>query len=188
VSKEDYFFLGGLAVFVSWTYGAVPLLDNPPEPMIATWIATIAGAVSAFFAMVSAWISYYNFRKQSKDSSLDACLSAAIGLKSAVHKTIELKANKEDKIDAGLIWGAYDGAWSKWVLLAQTFRIAQRYDDRLDFNAPDELSELLSRLRLGLRDANWDGTGENDIRPMVDAIVARIYTAVGARPTLPPGS
>jgi hypothetical protein len=176
MSKEDCFFFGGLVVFVVWTYGAVPLFVNPPEPV---WIAAIAGAVSAIFAAVSAAINLfgtYNFRRQLRNTGLDACLSAAIGLKGAVHKTIELKANKEDKIDPARIWGAYEDAWSKWILLAQTFRIAQRYDAGLDFNAPDELSELLSRLRLGLRDANWDGSGTNDIRPRVDAIVAKIYT------------
>jgi hypothetical protein len=37
------------------------------------------------------------FRRQLENTTIDACVAASGALKAAVHKTIELKANKVDK-------------------------------------------------------------------------------------------
>jgi len=103
-------------------------------------------------------------------------------LKAAVHKTIELKANKVDKITSEEIRGAYDDAWMKWVAFYQAFRIAQRYNKAFNVDAPDQASRSLSELRISLRDPNWipGGAGDKrDIRAEVDAIVNEVQRIGG---------
>ena len=148
-------------------------------------LAWIAAAVSAFFSAVSAAANWYNantFRRQLKNTTIDACVSAAAALKAAVHKTIELKANKIDKITEVQVWGAYDDAWAKWVALFQTFQVARRYKNMFKADAPDQASALLSELRINLRNSNWTPGGESDprdIRARMDKIVAEIQEAAG---------
>jgi hypothetical protein len=148
-------------------------------------IAWIAAAVSAFFSAVSASANWYNantFRRQLKNTTIDACVAAAAALKAAVHKTVELKANKIDKITEMQIWGAYDDAWVKWVALFQTFQVARRYENKFKADAPDQASALLSELRGNLRDPNWTPGGAKDprdIRARIDAIVVGIQEAAG---------
>ncbi|MEH2550524.1 hypothetical protein V1283_007169 [Bradyrhizobium sp. AZCC 2262] len=148
-------------------------------------IAWIAAAVSAFFSAVSAAANWYNantFRRQLKNTTIDACVSAAAALKAAVYKTIELKANKIDKITDVQIWGAYDDAWAKWVALFQTFQVARRYKNMFMADAPDQASALLSELRGNLRDPNWIPGGAKDprdSRAKMDAIVVAIEQSAG---------
>jgi hypothetical protein len=144
-------------------------------------IAAIASAVSAISAAVSAGVNYRNsntFLKQLKNTTIDACITAALSLKSAVHGTLELKTNKEDPVKPEEIWAAYNSAWVKWVALSQAFGVAQRYTSDLPLNAPDELSHLLSKLRIDLRKPDFPSTA--DIRPKVDDIVKNICAALGA--------
>jgi hypothetical protein len=151
-------------------------------------LAFIAAAVSAFFSAVSAAANWYNtntFHRQLKNTTIDACVSAAAALKAAVHKTIELKANKEDGITPQEIRDAYGDAWTKWVAFYQAFRVAQRYNQGLDVDAPDQASRLLSGLRISLRDLTWTpgGAGDNrDIRAEVDKIVDEIQRRSGLVP------
>jgi hypothetical protein len=148
-------------------------------------VAWVAAAVSAFFSAVSAAANWYNantFRRQLKNTTIDACVSAAAALKAAAHKTVELKANKVDKITEMQIWGAYDDAWAKWVALFQTFQVARRYENKFIADAPDQASALLSELRGNLRDPNWIPGGEKDprdIRAKMDEIVVGIQQAAG---------
>ena len=150
--------------------------------------AAVAGAISATSAAISAKINYQNtrnFQLQQMSTTIDACVSASAALKAATHKVIEFKANKVNKIDDipdAMIWGAYDDAWAKWVVLYQTFRIAQRYSNKFAADAPDQASELLSRLRISLRDPNWSPGGPHDpkdIRTAMDNIVAEIHRVAG---------
>lgn len=151
-------------------------------------IAWVAAAVSAFFSAVSAAANWYNantFRRQLKNTTIDACVSASAALQAATSRVIEFKANKGNKVDQipdAMIWGAYDDAWAKWVTLYQTFRIAQRYENKFKEDAPDRASTLLSELRNSLRDDNWIPQGPSDpkdIRQKMDAIVAEIHRAAG---------
>jgi hypothetical protein len=103
-------------------------------------------------------------------------------LKAAVHKTIEHKENKIDPITPEQIRGAYDDTWVKWVAFYQAFRVAQRYTQKYDFDAPDQTSALLTQLRADLRDPNWIPGGEKDprdIRAAIDAIAAKIQEQSG---------
>ena len=122
-------------------------------------LAVIAAALSAVASAASASANWWNtttFVRQLRNTTVDACLSAAFALKAAVHKTIEHKANKVDNITPERIQAAYDDTWPKWVGFHQAFRIAQRYNKGLlDFNAPDKTSDLLSQLRISLRDPSW---------------------------------
>jgi hypothetical protein len=151
-------------------------------------IATIIAALSAFFSAVSAGVNLWNtktFRRQLKDTTTDACVAASGALKAAVHKTVELKANKVDNITPEEIREAYSDAWTKWVVFYQAFRVAQRYDQGLNIDAPDETSRLLSELRNSLRDPAWipGGAGDaRDIRAKVDEIVDEIQRRSGLSP------
>jgi hypothetical protein len=88
----------------------------------------------------------------------------------------------QPSVDRRQVWAAYDDAWTKWGVLNQTFRVAQRYASSLrHFDAPDELSPLLSDLGVSLRAQQWPG-GAVDIPPRVDAVVKQIRSAVGLPP------
>jgi hypothetical protein len=159
----------------------------------APTLSAIAASVSDFFSFISALLAWRNtnsFYRQLTNSTLDACLAAAVALKAAVHKTIEHKANKEDKITSERIQKAYDDTWPKWVAFHQAFRIAQRYNEGLkdkEFDAPDKTSDLLSQLRISLRDESWTPSwtprkpndDAKDIRPEVDKIVDELQTRMG---------
>ena len=154
--------------------------------MSAENIAIAVAAFAAFCSAVSAIAAWYNsnaFYRQLKNTSVDSCLSTAAALKAAVHKTVELKANKVDAITSEQIRGAYDDAWTKWVAFDQAFRIAQRYNPALTSDAPDQTSRLLSELREHLRDANWipgkEPNDPKDIRTKIDEIVKQIQRASG---------
>src|SRR5262245_6374735 len=104
--------------------------------MDAPTVSAIAGSVSAFFAAISAFVNAYNtstFRRQLKNTSIDACVAAGLGLKSLVHRTIELKGRNTDGEDIkdSEIFAAYEEAWTKWVLFAQAYQIARRYSSKL---------------------------------------------------------
>jgi hypothetical protein len=148
-------------------------------------ISIIIAACSALFSAISAGVNLWNtstFRRQLKNTTIDSCVAASGALKAAVHKTIELKANKIDKITSEEIRGAYDDAWAKWVAFYQAFRIAQRYNKAFNVDAPDQTSRLLSELRVSLRDPNWNpgGVGDKrDIREEVDKIVNEIQRIGG---------
>jgi hypothetical protein len=148
-------------------------------------ISIIIAACSALFSAISAGVNLWNtstFRRQLKNTTIDACVAASAALKAAVHKTIELKANKADTISPEEIRAAYDDAWTKWVAFYQAFRIAQRYSQALNADAPDQTSRLLSELRISLRDPNWipGGVGDKrDIREEVDQIVNDIQRISG---------
>jgi len=92
-------------------------------------ISIFIAACSALFSAISAGVNLWNtntFRRQLKNTTIDACVAASGALKAAVHKTIELKANEVDKITSEETRGAYGDAWTKWVAFYQAFRIAQR--------------------------------------------------------------
>jgi hypothetical protein len=154
--------------------------------MSAQEITTLIAAFAAVCSALSAAASWYNsstFYRQLKNTTFDACVASSSALKAAVHKTIELKANKVDNIAPEHIWGAYDDAWTKWVAFDQAFRIAQRYNPALSFDAPDQTSSLLSQLRDSLRDPAWipgkDPNDPRDIRGKIDAVVREIQRAIG---------
>ncbi len=154
--------------------------------MSAENIATAIAAFAAFCSALSAIASWYNsttFYRQLKNTTVDSCIGTSAALKAAVHKTIELKANKVDTIASEQIWGAYDDAWTKWVAFDQAFRIAQRYNPALNFDAPDQTSRLLSELREHLRNADWipgrEPNDPKDIRKAIDKIVKEIQRASG---------
>ena len=151
-------------------------------------IAAVIAAFSALFSAISAGVNLYNtkaFLRQLTNTTTDACVAASGALKAAVHKTIELKANKIDNITPQEIRDAYSDAWTKWVAFYQAFRIAQRYRPELDkpkFDAPDPASGLLSELRNSLRDPAWIPGGPKDprdIRARMDAIVDEILSRSG---------
>ena len=182
LSKGTLFF-AGLALIFIWSFVVLPVWYGPPA---MTWqeIGAIAAAASAFFAALSSgasWFSTMNVRRQFTNASLDACLGAAIALKGAVYKIMAHKIEALGAVDPVQVWAAYDDAWTKWLALNQTFRVAQRYAPSLNFDAPDQLSGLLSELRLGLYAQQWPGDAA-DIRPRVDAVVRQIYLAVGLPP------
>jgi hypothetical protein len=148
---------------------------------VSVIIAAFSAVASAVSAIVNLW-NTSNFRRQLQSTTIDACVAASGALKAAVHKTIELKANRVDNITPAEIRGAYDDAWTKWVAFDQAFRVAQRYSRAYDFDAPDKTSELLSQLRISLRDPDWFPAGLNDprdIRTAVNDIVARIQQQSG---------
>jgi hypothetical protein len=153
--------------------------------MISPEVTAGISAVSAIASAISAGINYWNtrsFQRQQKSTTIDACVSASAALKAAVHKTLELKANKVDPITEPQIWGAYEDAWVKWVTLDQTFQVARRYRNTFEEDAPDRASALLSQLRVNLRDAAWIPGGKNDprdIRAEMDKIVAAIQRDSG---------
>ena len=149
---------------------------------IATFVAAFAAVCSAISAAAN-WYNSSTFYRQLRNTTVDACVASSSALKAAVHKTIELKANAVDKITPEQTWGAYDDAWTKWVAFDQAFRIAQRYNPALTFDAPDQTSSLLSQLRDSLRDAAWvpgkEPNDARDIRGKIDAIVKEIQRASG---------
>jgi hypothetical protein len=148
-------------------------------------LAVYVAAVAAICSALSAAANLYNtgtFHRQLRNTTVDACVAAAVALKAAVHKAIEHKENKEDKITPERIQGAYDDTWNKWVAFHQAFRIAQRYNKGLDFDAPDETSRLLSELRISLRDTTWTPGGASDVRDIreaMDKIVDLIQSRTG---------
>ncbi|HET7885649.1 MAG TPA: hypothetical protein VFL62_05425 [Bradyrhizobium sp.] len=149
-------------------------------------VATIISAASATASAISAAINFWNtrsFQRQQKSTTIDACVSASAALKAAVHKTLELKANKVDPITEPQIWGAYEDAWAKWVAFDQTFQIAKRHRNTFEQDAPDRTSALLSQLRVNLRDPAWIPGGANDpkdIRAGIDTIIAAIQRDSGS--------
>jgi hypothetical protein len=75
-----------------------------------------------FFSALSAAANWYNsstFYRQLRNTTVDACVGASAAMKAAVHKTIELKANREDNVTPEQIRGAYEDAWTKWVAFDQ---------------------------------------------------------------------
>jgi hypothetical protein len=163
-------------------------LEIATAPTVPAEVTAAIAAVSAIASAISAAINLYgtrNFQRQQKNTSIDACVSASAALQAAVHKTLEFKANKGNKVDdipAAMIWAAYDDAWAKWVALNQTFRVAQRYKNAFKQNAPDQASALLSKLRNDLRDDSWipGGKGDpRDIRADMDAILTQIQKDSG---------
>src|SRR5437879_5516317 len=113
-------------------------------------LAVIVAAVAAIFSAVSAFANLYNtrsFHRQLRNTTVDACVAASDALKAAVHKTLDLKENRQKDIVLAQILSAHGDAWAKWVVLNQTFRVAQRYNQALrEFDPVDETSRLLSEL------------------------------------------
>jgi len=151
--------------------------------MDAPTVSAIAGSVSAFFAAISALVNSYNtstFRRQLKNTSIDACVAAGLGLKSLVHRTIELKGRNTDGEDIkdSEIFAVYEEAWTKWVLFAQAYQIARRYSSKLDPDAPSKAALRLSELRIVLRNPDWKQEAEK-IRVAVDEIVKQTAATLG---------
>jgi hypothetical protein len=156
-------------------------------------IAAVIAAFSALFSAISAGVNFYNtkaFLRQLASTTTDACLATSGALKAAVHKTVELKANKVDNITPQEIRDAYSDAWTKWVAFYQAFRIAQRYRPEFGkpkFDAPDQASGLLTELRDSLRDPAWIPGGPKDprdIRAKMDELVDEIERRSGLGPAL----
>ncbi len=145
-------------------------------------IAVYVAAAAAMFSAASAAANWYNtgtFYRQLRETTVDAFVAAASALKGAVHKTMELKENKRNDIHLERILSAHEDAWAKWLVLNQTFLVAQRYNQRLregKFDPVDELSRLLSELEPNLHDLEWRPHGDppKDIRKEVDRIVEEI--------------
>jgi hypothetical protein len=138
-----------------------------------------------FFAMLSAaanWISTRSFVRQLRSSGIDAMLSAVHGLKGSVYRTIQLQerqAEGENVTDAE-IFAAHEEASSKWVLFAQTFQVARRYNRDLDFDAPSDAIAYLLQLRIALHNKNRE---ERDrILAAMNTIFYTIATRVGGCP------
>jgi hypothetical protein len=150
---------------------------------LAVYIAAFAAICSA----LSAGANLFNtgaFYRQLRNTTVDACVAAASALKGAVHKTMELKENKRNDILVAQILSAHEDAWAKWIVLNQTFRVAQRYNQGLrerEYDPPDELSRLLSELTPNLHDPEWRPHGDQpkDIRKEVDRIVDEIHRRAG---------
>jgi hypothetical protein len=148
-------------------------------------LAVYVAAAAAIFSALSAAANWYNtgtFHRQLRNTTVDACVAAAAALKAAVHKTMELKENRRKDILLAQILSAHEDAWAKWVVLNQTFRVAQRYNQALrDFDPIDQLSRLLSELTDNLHDPEWIPHGDHpkDIRKEVDRIVDEILRRAG---------
>jgi hypothetical protein len=157
------------------------------------WAAAsaIAAAVSATAAAASAVANWWNtttFIRQLRNTTVDASLTTAFALQAAVHKTIEHRLNQLDGVDnitAADTRAAYDDAWPKWVAFHQAYRIAQRYSPglgHLEPLPPDKAAELLTELRISLRNAAWRPGGADDpkdIRKEADEIVKEMQKTVG---------
>jgi hypothetical protein len=180
--------LWGLAAFAIWVFAFLPFYYSTSE---IAWsvptVAAIAASVSAIFSAVSAIANVYNTRaygRQLRNSTIDACLTAAIGLQSAIDRTITVKVNKEidrDAIDPSEIWGAYTDAWSEWVSFAQKFQVVKRYGEAgLNMETPGELSTLLLELRGILREVDWAKRANRgrDLENQINGIQAKVYALV----------
>ena len=163
LSLAEKIALGVFAGFLIWTYGFLPFLYSS-QPFPRTQLAAVA---SAIFASVSAWAAsksaqanVYNtkaFERQLRNNTIDACTSAAIGLRSAINRALRIKVESAGDFKAPDLWAAYTDAWGKWTVFAQTFTVVQRYVDAgFGPKGPDNLlSDLLSELRPEFRTVNW---------------------------------
>ena len=150
-------------------------------------LAVYIAAVAAIFSALSAAANLYNtgaFYRQLRNTSVDACVTAASALKASVHRTLYLKENRQNDVVPAQILSAHEDAWAKWVVVNQTFPVAQRYNKGLreqGYDPPDELSRLLSELTPNLYDPEWRPHGDQpkDVRNEVDRIVGEIHLRAG---------
>jgi hypothetical protein len=154
-------------------------------------IATSVSAVAAAAAAIANWRNTSTFVRQLRNTTVDASLTAAFAFQAAVHKTIEFRENQMkgvDNITPEKTLAAYGDAWPRWEAFHQAYRIAQRYRKDLSpglkdlKSPPDRACDLLSELRLSLRDDSWTPGGDNDpkdIRKAVDKIVDEIEAKAG---------
>src|SRR5262249_38766496 len=133
---------------------------DPTKPFPWQTVSAVAAAASAIFAAMSAQANLYNTRayeRQLRNSTIDACISAAIGVRGAINRALRIKVESADKFDAQDLWAAYTEAWSKWVVFSQTFTVVKRYlGAGVHPEEPDgSLADLLTELRPEFRTVNW---------------------------------
>lgn len=152
--------LGGLALLAVWLFVVLPIAHNIDSSKISwTAIAAGAAAISAVASAFSAWASLYNtrtFERQLRNSTIDACISAAIDLRGAINSAIRVKAEFGGNTPSK-VWDAYTEAWSKWRAFTQTFTVVKRYVGAgFHPKNPDEaLADLLKELRTEFASADW---------------------------------
>ena len=118
--------LGGLAVLGVWLLVGMILSQqwNAVSAIVATLSAVFAAA-SAMAAAVSARANVYNtktFERQLRNSTIDACVSAAIGLRGAINRALKVKKSGTAELGA-----AYTDAWSAFREFDQKLVVVKRY-------------------------------------------------------------
>jgi hypothetical protein len=167
LSLEGKLALGGLAALAVWFYVILPSWYGPPQSFPWHVLAAVAAAASAAFSAVSGWAAsrsaqanIYNTRayeRQLRNTTIDACVSAAIGLRGAINRALRIKVESADNYVTPDLWAAYTEAWSRCVVFEQTFTIVKRYVSAgFHPNEPDKsLADLLTELRPEFRTVNW---------------------------------
>jgi hypothetical protein len=188
LSLEAKLALGGLAALAVWLFGVLPWFD-PSKPFPWTAVAAVAAAVSAVFSAVSAQANVYNTRayeRQLRNSTIDACIGAAIGLRGAINRALRIKVESADNFGTPDLWAAYTEAWSKWVVFAQTFTVVKRYVSAgFHPKEPDQsLADLLTELRPEFRTVNWAPAEDKELffQQRVNAIVDDIVSKLKSVP------
>lgn len=113
MSPEGKLALGGLAALSVWLYAFLPWIYSSKPPVlteVVPVVAAVAAALSAVFSAVSARANVYNtrtFERQLRNSTIDACIAAAIGLRGAINRALRIKAESAGDFAAPDLWAAY---------------------------------------------------------------------------------
>jgi hypothetical protein len=153
------------------------------------WDAVSAATASAIFAAVSAIAAAYNARsfvRQSRNNTIDECVSAARGVLGAINRALRVKVDSAANTGSSELWEAYTDAWSAWREFDQKHAVVKGYvsNNAYPKDAATSLANLLERIRPAFK-TDWktdaqknEAEFKQEAKTIVDAAVDKLQSAL----------
>lgn len=198
---EKKLVLGGLAFIAFWLFVVLPIahsidlskLSWTEVATAAPILAAVAAAISAIASAFSARANHYNtktFQRQLRNSTIDACIGAAVDLRGAINRAIRLKVETGGTTTAK-VWEAYTEAWSERRAFEKAFAVARRYSAGFHSKKPeDELARLLEELRIEFQSAKWTAADDRAAsfqqraKAILDDVISTLQSTPVARASM----